>query len=109
MAERFDDMYSSLYGEEGYKLVEGVSNFKYLGRPLHQTDNDGPVVRRKSMRARLVWGRLVNIIIWEGADPKVSELFYREVIKEVLLFGAENWVLLAAMERKVEGTHTVFL
>ena len=27
----------------------------------------------------------------------------------VLLFGSETWVLLASMESKIEGSHTVFL
>ena len=31
----------------------------------------------------------------------MSEIFYREVGQAVLIFGAETWVLLAAMERKV--------
>ena len=36
-------------------------------------------------------------------------MFYRAVEQAVLLFGSETWVLLASMERKVEGTHTCFL
>ena len=36
-------------------------------------------------------------------------MFYRGVAQAVLLFGSETWVLLVAMERKVEGTHTGFL
>ena len=49
------------------------------------------------------------LIIWEGADPKVSEMLYRAVVQVLLLFGDETWVLLVAMERKVEGTYTGFL
>ena len=44
MAERCADMEFILYGREGDALVEGVSNFKYLGRPLDQTDDDCPEV-----------------------------------------------------------------
>ena len=36
-------------------------------------------------------------------------MLYRAVIQAVLLFGSETWILLEAMERKVEGTHTCFL
>ena len=28
------------YEREGVELVEGVANFKYLGRTLYQTDDD---------------------------------------------------------------------
>ena len=61
------------------------------------------------MRARSFWGRFETLIRWEGADPKVVEMFYKSVIQAVILFGSETWVLLAEMERKVEGTHTGFL
>ena len=33
-----------MYGGEGGVLVKGVENFKYLGRPLDQTDSDLPVI-----------------------------------------------------------------
>ena len=36
-------------------------------------------------------------------------MFFRAVTQAVLIFGSETWVLLAAMERAVEGTHTRFL
>ena len=35
----------NLVREGGGVLVEGVENFKYLGRPLYQIDNDYPVVQ----------------------------------------------------------------
>ena len=61
------------------------------------------------MRARSVWGRLGTLLRWEGVEPKVSEMFYRALEQAVLLFGSETWVILAAMERKVDGTHMCFL
>ena len=36
-------------------------------------------------------------------------MFYMVVVKEILLYGPETWVLLSAMEAKVEGSHTEFL
>ena len=33
-------------------------------------------------------------------------MFYIAVAQMILLFVSENWVILAGMERKVEGTHT---
>ena len=37
------------------------------------------------------------------------EILYRVVTQVVILFGFKTWVLSAAMERLVEGTHTGFL
>ena len=45
----------------------------------------------------------------EGTDIKVLEMFYREVVQAVLLFGSESGVLLSAMVKTVERAHTGFL
>ena len=49
------------------------------------------------------------MIIREGADPRVAEIFYRAVPQAVIPFGLETWVLSADMESTVEGTHAKFL
>ena len=60
------------------------------------------------MRKITVWGRLVKLVKWEGAATRVVVMFFMAVAQEVLLFVLETWVLLTAMERKEEGTHTGF-
>ena len=40
MAARCGDMEFSLYREKGGEMVEGVANFKYLGKDLYQISND---------------------------------------------------------------------
>ena len=42
----------------------------------------------------------------EGAETRVSEIFYRALVQAILLYGLETWVLLEEMDRKVEGIHT---
>ena len=44
-------------------------------------------------KARESWGRLSRVLGREGADPKVSENFYKAISQAVLLFGSETWVL----------------
>ena len=39
----------------------------------------------------------------------MSEMFYQAVLQAVLIFGAETWVLLTEMSRKLEGLHVGFL
>ena len=101
MAARCGEMEFSLYGEEGGHIVEGMTNVNYMGRPLDQTYNGCSVVWKNIMRARLVWGRLGTLLQREGADPRLSTIFYRDVVQAVQIFGSETWVLLAAMESKV--------
>ena len=66
-------------------------------------------VKAKHFACKVVLGGVGTLLRREGADPRVSEMFYRSVAPAVLIFVSENWVLLAAMERKVEDTHTGFL
>ena len=61
------------------------------------------------MGAPLVWGRLGTLLLQEGVDPKVSELFYRAVTQSVLFFGSDIWVLLETIERKLVVTPMGFL
>ena len=44
MAQILGEMEFSLYGREGVAIVEGVGQFKYLGRPLYQTYDDQMVI-----------------------------------------------------------------
>ena len=43
------------------------------------------------------------VLGWEGADPKVSRSFYTAVTQQVLLFGAETWVLTRKMESALDA------
>ena len=45
----------------------------------------------------------------EVADPIVAASFYLEVVQEVLLWGAETWVLTEMMLQKLVGLHVGFL
>ena len=85
------------------KRIKAVKEFRYLGRILTSTDNDWPAVARNLYRARTMWGRLARILGREGADPKVSQMFYIAVTQQVLLFGAESWVLTGKMESALDA------
>ena len=41
---------------------------------------------------------MTRILGREGADPRMSGLFFKAVIQAVLLFGSETWVLTPRME-----------
>ena len=78
--------------------MKAVAEFQYLGRVLTATDDDWPAVAGNIRKARVSWGRLARVLGQEGADPKVSRSFYTDVTQQVLLFGAESWVLTKNME-----------
>ena len=47
----------SLYDQEDDSLVEGVTQFQYLGRTLKHIDNDWTAVNRNVGKAQMVWCR----------------------------------------------------
>ena len=86
------------------KPMEAVSEFRYLGRLLTATDEDWLAVAGNIRKARVSWGRLARVLGREGADPKVSRSFYTAVTQQLLLFGAETWVL----TRKIDSALDAF-
>ena len=82
----------------GNKL-KTVSSFKYLGRILTVGDDDWPSVAGNLGKARKSWGRLKRILRREGADKRVLGNFFKAVVQQVLLFGAEIWVVMPITER----------
>ena len=85
------------------KPMETVTEFRYLGRLLTAMDDDWPAVEGNIKKARRSWGRLDQVLGREGVDPKVSQTFYIAVTQQVLLFGAETWVLTKNMESALDA------
>ena len=83
--------------------MEAVSEFRYLGRLLTATDDDWTQVTGNIRKAQVSWGRLARLLVREGADPKVSRSFYTAVTQQVLLFGAETWVLTRKLESALDA------
>ena len=73
--------------------MEAVLEFWYLGQILTATDDNWPAVAGNIKKARRSWRRLAWLLGREGADPKFSRTFYIAVTQQILLFGAETWVL----------------
>ena len=85
------------------KPMEAVSEFRYLGRILTATDDYWPAVAGNIRNVRVIWGRLARVPGREEADPKVSRSFYTAVTQQVLLFGAETWVLTRKTESALDA------
>ena len=75
-----------VYGRQ----LNTVPSFKYLGRILTAGYNDWPAVAGNLGKAQKSWGRLQRILGREGADKRVSGNFFKVVVQQVLLFGAET-------------------
>ena len=62
--------------------------FKYLGRVISVADDECPAAVKKLAKALVVWRRLTQILRREGAGPRLSGFFFKDVVHLVLIFGA---------------------
>ena len=66
-------------------------------------DDNWPAVAENLSKARRSWGRLQRIWRRKGATPEISGSFFKAVVQQVLLFGAETWVVTPKMEQALSG------
>ena len=53
-------------------------------------DDNFLVVVRNLVKAWVVWKRMTRILIREGAEPRLSRFFFKDVVQSVLIFGAKT-------------------
>ena len=80
-----------------------MTAFRYLVWVMITQDDDWPAVVGNLQRSRKSWGVLSGILSQEGADPKVSGHYFKELTHVVLLFGGETWILTPRMERALSS------
>ena len=83
--------------------LQTVSSFKYLGTILTEGEDDWMAVTGNLGKARKSWGILQRILSREVATKRVSGDFFKAVVQQVLLFGAETWVVSPRMERALSS------
>ena len=87
------------------QILERQHTFRYLGRPLSANDSDWPALYHNLVKARQRWARATRILTRDGAQPRVSGMFYKAIVQTVLLYGSETWVLTSSMLKVLEGFH----
>ena len=80
------------FSEYGTPLTSFTS-FKYLGQTLLSSNKDWPKVENNLRQAQGKWGKLVKLLGREGEDRRTAGRFYVAVVRSVLLFGSETWVM----------------
>jgi hypothetical protein len=70
-----------------------VSKFQYLGRILDSEDNDWVAIQHALQRAKIMWGRLGQLLSKEKVEPQSMASVYIAVVQSVLLYRSESWVL----------------
>jgi exonuclease III len=86
--------------------IERVSEFKYLGRMITETDDDWCAVNRNLKRAQATWARVRKLLAQEKKkSPKAAASIYKAVVQAILLYGSETWAVTTQMEHKLEVFH----
>ena len=67
-----------------------MTSCRYLRRLISALDDDLLVVVRNLAKVRVVWQRMTRILIREGAEPRLSRFFFKDMVQSVLIFGAET-------------------
>ena len=62
-----------------------VTSFQYLAQVISATDNDWTEVVRNLSWERVVWNRMTRILSREGAEPRVSRLFFKALVQAVFI------------------------
>ena len=70
--------------------LDRVRGFKYLGRIVSSQDEDWPAIQWQLHMAQGRWARVSRVLTWEGANPRVSGMFYKAVCQTVLIHGARG-------------------
>ena len=91
--------YFSAYG----RSMEIVTSLQYLGEVILSADNEWPAVVRNLSRARAACKRMTIILSRDGAEPRVSILFFKAMVQAVMLFGSETWVVTPCTGRYLGG------
>ena len=65
--------------------------------------DDCPAVVGNLAKARKIWGGLQGILRREVATKRVLGKKFKAVVQQVLLFGAETWVVSPMMERAMSA------
>ena len=85
--------------------LESAATFKYLGRPISNTNSDWPALYYNLRKAQQRWAMLARILTKDGLSPRAKGHFYKAVAQSVLLFGCETWVVTPAMLQMLESFH----
>ena len=83
--------------------LNSVTSLKYLGHIMTASDDDCPELVGNLHDLRKSWSRFLMILRREGANPRVSEMFFKSVVQTVLLMGLETWTMTPRMGREIGG------
>lgn len=91
----------SMHGQH----LSRTRTFRYLGRPVTDTNGDWPAVFHNLKKARQQWALISRVLVKEGASTRAKGMFYKAIVQSVLLYGVESWTVTPAILKALESFH----
>ena len=89
--------------------IEQVQEFKYLGRPVTDTDDDLKAVLHNLTKAMRSWGNIHRLLSQDKKrDVKIVTSIYRSIVLSQLLYGSETWVVSPKLIKILEVFHRLY-
>ena len=85
--------------------IKRTNKFKYLGRVLHEDDDDRHVMNRQLQRAISCWNGINKILIQQNISMRDRKIFFITIVQAVLLYGSESWTLSTKNISKLAAFH----
>ena len=60
-----------------------MREFKYLGRILHESEDDSYAASRHLKRAREKWNMIARVLTAQGVESRIKGYFYKAIIQAV--------------------------
>jgi exonuclease III len=99
-----EEQQRSPFKHKGTALTK-VSQFPYLGRTLTATNDDTLAVQRNIAKAKAKWAEMRRILGSKPIRPATFVRFYKAVVLNVLLYGAETWKVREQTAETLEAFH----
>ena len=80
-----------------------VTFFNCLGRIMTALDDDWLAVVGNMWKLRKSRAQLSRILGREGANPRMSGIFFKVVVQALLIFESDTWVMTPLMGRSLQG------
>jgi hypothetical protein len=84
-----------------HMTFENVNNFVYLGTLITSDNNISAKINNRITLANRSYFGVVNILKAKDINRKYKVIIYKTLIKPVLMYGAEVWVLSKAHEARL--------
>ena len=85
--------------------LDTTASFPYLGCTVDFNNSDWSDLYRNMRKAQWWWGVVGKVMTKTGETVQAWAMIYKVVVKTVILYGSEGWVVMDVMIKVLEENH----